>query len=59
MLVYTKTRVAIPSFLFTVGTVTGVIIMPLALLRLTGYLLAFCINLKHVLHKNHAPPNFL
>jgi hypothetical protein len=40
--------------LFTVGTVTGVIIMLLALLRLTGFLLTFCINFKHRLHKGHA-----
>jgi hypothetical protein len=38
MLVYAKSCVAIPSFLFTVGTVTGVIIKLLALLRLTGFL---------------------
>jgi hypothetical protein len=54
MLVYTKSRVAVPSFLFTVRTVTGVIIGPLALLRLTGFLLAFHISLKHGLHKGHA-----
>jgi hypothetical protein len=54
MLVYSISHVAVPSFLFTVGTVTGVIIALLALLRLTGFLLAFCISLKHVLHKSHA-----
>ncbi len=54
MLVYTKTHVAVPRFLFTVGTVTGVIIALLALLRLTGFLLAFCISLEHGLHKDHA-----
>jgi hypothetical protein len=54
MLVYTKSPVAIPSFLFTVGTVTGVILAPYALLRLTGTLLAFHISLKHGLHKSHA-----
>jgi hypothetical protein len=53
-LVYTKSYVAIPSFLFTVGTVTGVIITLLVLLRLTSFLLALCISLKHVLHKSHA-----
>jgi hypothetical protein len=36
MLVYTKAHVAVPSSLVTVGTVAGVIIAPLALLRLTG-----------------------
>ncbi len=41
MLVYTKSRVAVPSFLFTVRIITGVIVSPLALLRLTGFLLAF------------------
>ena len=54
MLVYTKTRVAVPSFLFTVGTVTGVIVALLALFRLSGFLLAFCISLEHGLHKSHA-----
>jgi hypothetical protein len=61
MLVYTKSRVAIPSFLFAVGTVTGVIIAPLVLLRLTDFLLAFHISLKHGLHEGHAliAPKFL
>jgi hypothetical protein len=61
MLVYTKFRVAVPSFLFTVGTVTRVIIVPLAFLRLTGFLLAFHTSLKHGLHKGHAliAPKFL
>jgi hypothetical protein len=54
MLVYTKTRVTVPSFLFTVRTVTGVIIAFLTLLRLTGFFLAFCISLKHGLHEGHA-----
>jgi hypothetical protein len=54
MLVYTKSCVAVPSFLFTVRTVTGVITALLALLRLTGFLLAFCISLEHGLHKGHA-----
>jgi hypothetical protein len=53
-LVYTKYRVAVLSFLFTVGTVTGVIVALLALLRLTGFLLAFCISLEHGLHEGHA-----
>ncbi len=53
MLVYTKTRVAIPSILFTVGTVTGVIIALLALLRLTSFL-GLYIGLEHGLHKGHA-----
>jgi hypothetical protein len=54
MLVYTKSRVAVPSFLFTVGTVTGVIIMFLIFLRLASFLLAFHISLKHGLHESHA-----
>ena len=54
MLVYTKSHVAVPSFLFTVGTVTGAVIALLALLGLTGFLLAFCISLKHGLHEGHA-----
>jgi hypothetical protein len=54
MLVFTKSCVAIPSFLSTVGTVTGVIIAILALLRLTGFLIGFCTSLKHGLHKGHA-----
>jgi hypothetical protein len=44
----------VPSFLITVGTVTGVIVALLALLRLTGFFLAFCISLKHGLHEGHA-----
>jgi hypothetical protein len=54
MLVYTKPCVAIPSFLFTVKTDTGVIVTFLMLLRLTGFLLAFCISLKDGLHEGHA-----
>jgi hypothetical protein len=54
MLVYIKSRVAVPSFLFTIGTVTGVIVTLLALLILTSFLLAFCISLKHGLHEGHA-----
>jgi hypothetical protein len=54
MLVYTKSRVAIPSFLFTVGTVTGVIVVLLELLRLTGFLLAFHISLERGLDEGHA-----
>jgi hypothetical protein len=54
MLVYSKSCVAEPSSLFTVKTVTGVIVAPLALLRLTGFLLAFHISLKHGLHEGHA-----
>ncbi len=53
-LVYTKSRVAVRSSLFTVGTVTGVIVTFLTFLRLTGFLLAFYISLKHGLHKGHA-----
>jgi hypothetical protein len=37
-LVYAKSRIAVPRFLFTVGTITGVIVTLLALLRLTGFL---------------------
>jgi hypothetical protein len=60
-LVYTKSLVTILSFLFSVGAVSGVIIALLVLLRLTGFLLALCISLKHVLHKSHAliPPKLL
>jgi hypothetical protein len=54
MLVYTKSRVAVPSFLFAVGTVTGVVVMFLTFLRLTGFLLAFYISLEHGLHEGHA-----
>ncbi len=54
MLFYTKSHVAVPSFLFTVGTVTGVIFAPLALLRHAGFLLAFCKSLQHGLHKSRA-----
>ncbi len=54
MLVYTKSCVTIPSFLFTVGTVTGVIVTFLTFLRLTRSLLAFCICLEHGLHEGHA-----
>jgi hypothetical protein len=54
MLVYIKSRVTVPSFLFTVRTVTGVIVVLLTLFRLTGFLLAFRISLKHGLHEGHA-----
>jgi hypothetical protein len=54
MLVYTKSCVTIPSFLLTVRTVTVVILALPALLRLTGFLLAFCISLEHGLNKGHA-----
>jgi hypothetical protein len=54
MLVYTKSRVTIPSSLFTVGTVTGVIVTFLTFLKFTGFLLAFYISLKHGLHEGHA-----
>ncbi len=43
-----------PSFLFNVRTVTGVMVALLALFRLTGFFLAFCISLKHGLHEGHA-----
>jgi hypothetical protein len=54
MLVYTKSRIAVPSSLFTVGTVTGVIVTFLTFLRLTGFLLDFYISVEHGLHKGHA-----
>jgi hypothetical protein len=54
MLDYTKSRVAIPSFLFTVRTIIEVIVKLLAPLKLTSFLLAFCISLKHGLHEGHA-----
>jgi hypothetical protein len=54
MLVYTESRIAVPSFLFTIGSVTGGIVAHLPFLRLTGFLLAFCISLKHGLHEGHA-----
>ena len=54
MFVHTKSHVTVPSFLITVGTVTGVIIAPLALLRLTCFLSAFHISLEHGVHKSHA-----
>ncbi len=46
MLDYTKSCVALPSSLFTVGTVTGVIVTFLKFLRLTSFLLG--------LHEGHA-----
>jgi hypothetical protein len=52
--VYTKSRVVVPSSLFTVGTVTGVIVTFLTFLRLTGFLLALYISLEHGLHEGHA-----
>jgi hypothetical protein len=54
MLVYIYPRVAVPSFLFTIGTVTGVVVTFLTFLRLTGFLLAFYISLEHGLHEGHA-----
>ncbi len=54
MLVYTKSRVTVTSSLFTVKTVTGVIVRFFTLLWLTGFLLAFYISLKHGLHEGHA-----
>jgi hypothetical protein len=50
MLVYTKSRVAVPSFLFAVGAVTGVVVTFLTFLRFAGFLLAFYISLEHGLH---------
>jgi hypothetical protein len=54
MLVYMKSHVAVPGFLFPVRTVTEVVVMFLMFLRLTGFLLAFYISLKHGLHEGHA-----
>ncbi len=54
MLVSTNFRVAVPSFLFTIGTVTGVKVTFLTFLRLTSFLLAFHISLEHGLHEDHA-----
>jgi hypothetical protein len=61
MLVYTKSHVAIPSFLFTVKTVTGVIIAHLALLRHTSFLIGLYMGLEHGLHNGHTliAPKFL
>ncbi len=53
MLVYTKTCVTTPCFLFTIGTVTSVIVTILELLRLISFL-SLHIGLKHGLHKGHA-----
>jgi hypothetical protein len=47
-------RVAVPIFLFTIGTVTGVVVTFHTFLRLTGFLLAFHISLEHGLHEGHA-----
>jgi hypothetical protein len=52
MLVYTKTRVVAPSFLFTVRTATGVIVTLLTLLRLTSFLSLY-IDLNHGLHEGY------
>ncbi len=52
MLVYTKTRDIAPSFLFTVRTATGVIVMLLMLLRLTSFLSLY-IGLEHGLHEGY------
>jgi hypothetical protein len=54
MLVYTNSCVTIPRFLVTVGTITGVIVIFLMLLRLAHFLLFFFISLKHGLHEGHA-----
>jgi hypothetical protein len=54
MLAYSKSCVVVPSFLFTVRTVTGLIVTPLVLLRLTSFLLALRIRFKHGLHEGHA-----
>ncbi len=51
-LVYTKTCVVTPSFLFPVGTVTGVIVTLFLLLSLTSFL-SLNIGLKHDLHEGH------
>ena len=54
MLVYIYPRIAVPSFLFTIGTVTGVIVTFLTFHRLTGFFLAFYISLENGLHEGHA-----
>jgi hypothetical protein len=54
MLGYTKSSVAIPSFLFAVGTVNGFVVTFLTFLRLASFLLVFHISLKHGLHEGHA-----
>ena len=61
MLVYILSRVAVLSFLFIIGTVTGVVVTFLMFLRLTGSLLAIHINLEHGLHEVHTliAPDFL
>jgi hypothetical protein len=52
--------IVLPSFLFTVKTVTGVIVTHLMLLRLTSFL-SLLIGLKHDLHEGHRfiTPKFL
>ncbi len=52
-LVYAKARVIVPSSLFTLGIVTGVIVTLLELLRLTSFL-SLNKDQKHGLHKGHA-----
>jgi hypothetical protein len=52
MLVYTKTHVVTPNFLFTVGAVTRVILIFPMFCRLTSFL-GSCISFKHGLHKGH------
>jgi hypothetical protein len=52
MLVYTKTHVAGPSYLITVGTSTRVIGVLLALLGLSSFLSLY-IALKQGLHEGH------
>ncbi len=54
MLVYILLHVAVPSFLFTIGTVTGLIVTFLSFLRLTSFFQAFHISLEHGLHEGHA-----
>jgi hypothetical protein len=51
---YPESHVAVPSFLFTVGIITGVTVTLLMLLRLTSFLIGLYIGLKHDLHKGHA-----
>jgi hypothetical protein len=58
MLVYNKSYVIAPSFLFTVGTATRVILMLLALHGLTSFL-GFCISLKHGMHEGLLLPPIL
>ncbi len=58
MLVYTKSRVVAPSFLFTAGTVTRVIVMLIMFLKLTCFLSLY-IGLEYGQYEGYTliPPN--